>query len=76
MVYTDRIHLVAYSLDELHEFAAKIGMPITWFQDKKKPHYDLFGRKKGAAIKAGAKVISTKEIVKLIKESEEEVWLR
>jgi len=31
MVYTDGIHLVADSLEELHEFAHKIGLKREWY---------------------------------------------
>ena len=46
-VYTDGTHLIADSLDELHAFAAKIGLKRYWFQDAKKlhPHYDITTRR-------------------------------
>jgi len=34
-------HMFADTLEELHEFAQKIGMKREWFQDKRLPHYDL-----------------------------------
>jgi hypothetical protein len=37
-------HLIADSLDELHEFAKKVGLHQTWFQTPPKasnPHYDV-----------------------------------
>lgn len=44
MVYTDKIHLIADTLEELHKFANKIGMNKEWFQNHiRHPHYDIFG---------------------------------
>ncbi len=65
MVYTDKIHLMADSVVELHLFAIKIGLKRFWFQNTKYPHYDLFRSKIGTAIKAGAKVVSSKELIKI-----------
>lgn len=44
------------NVDELHKFAARIGMKRAWFQSKpgKMPHYDLTEKRRAAAIKAGA----------------------
>lgn len=43
MIYTDGIHLVADSLDELHSFALKIGLNRRYYEGVRKghPHYDL-----------------------------------
>lgn len=43
MIYTDNIHLVADSLEELHDYAEKIGLGRHRFEGVKKghPHYDL-----------------------------------
>lgn len=50
-------HLVADTLDELHEFAQGIGLRREWFQDKRLPHYDVSKSKAKEAIKAGAKFV-------------------
>ena len=43
------------NVDELHAFAARIGMRRTWYQNKPRfPHYDLTGERITLAIKAGA----------------------
>lgn len=64
MIYTDKIHLVADTLDELHEFALKIGLKREWFQNHPKhPHYDIWGTKVKIALENNAKLISSKEIV-------------
>lgn len=64
MVYTDNIHLIASTTEELHAFAKKIGLSQNWFQHHDRhPHYDLFGRKKKKAIEMGAMLVSKREIV-------------
>lgn len=64
MVYTDGIHLVADSLDELHAFAQKIGLKREWFQDHPKhPHYDIFGIMYNKARKAGAKFVMDRAFI-------------
>lgn len=68
MIYTDGVHLVADSLDELHNFADKIGMKRSWFQySKKHPHYDLLGSKKALAIKEGAINVTSRKILEISK---------
>jgi hypothetical protein len=50
-------HLIADSLEELHAFAASIGLPRRWFQGAPPasfPHYDLNGSRIGMASDAGA----------------------
>ncbi|MGI9507631.1 MAG: DUF4031 domain-containing protein [Geminicoccaceae bacterium] len=51
------------SVDELHEFARRIGMKREWFQDGSAPHYDVCKSRRVAAIENGAIEIScrTKE---------------
>ena len=48
-------HLVADSLDELHAFAARIGLRRSWFQDQASfPHYDVTIEVRERALRAGA----------------------
>lgn len=47
-------HLVADSLDELHAFAAKLGLRRTWFQSSGYPHYDVTVPMRARALKLGA----------------------
>ncbi len=62
-------HMIADSLDELHEMADQLGINRKHFQDKpKRPHYDVCKSNKKKAIKLGAKEVSDKEIVKILKE--------
>ena len=64
MVYTDKIHLVADTLEELHNFATNIGLKKEWFQEHPKhPHYDIWGIMLKKAISSGAVVISSKDLV-------------
>ena len=71
MVYSDGIHLVADTLKELHDFAQKIGMKKGWFQDRPDhPHYDIISKKfSEGALQAGARKVSTRQIVMLRRES-------
>jgi len=67
MVYTDKVHLVADSLEELHNFAISIGLKRHFFEGVKKghPHYDLTNKIiLDKALSAGASIVSSKEIVK------------
>lgn len=62
MVYTDGVHLIADSLEELHAFALSIGLKRCWFQNHRHKHYDLTTRRKVlAAIEAGAWSVSTRD---------------
>ena len=48
-------HLMADSLEELHEFADSIGLKRSWFQSSARfPHYDLTEGKRNIAVKKGA----------------------
>lgn len=48
-------HLVADSLDELHEFAIALGLQRRWFQDKASyPHYDVTTAVRERALRQGA----------------------
>jgi Protein of unknown function (DUF4031) len=85
MVYTDGTHLVASTLEELHEFAGKMGLHRCWFARKKKkgkPHYDLKNEKGQVlvsrsllipyidiALSLGAKMTTDREVLRISKES-------
>lgn len=48
-------HLVANSLDELHGFAARLGLKRAWFQDNASyPHYDVTTLVRERALALGA----------------------
>lgn len=49
-------------IEELHGFAAKIGLKRSWFQDKASgPHYDVTDSKRVLAIQRGATPITWRE---------------
>lgn len=51
--------------DELHAFAAGIGMRREWFQPEPLGHYDLTPKRRAAAVKAGAvELPSPRELVR------------
>jgi len=69
MIYTDKIHLITDSLDELHYFANKIRLKKDWFQNHKRhPHYDIWGTMYMKAIANGAIIISSKNLIVKINE--------
>lgn len=54
-------HLWADTLDELHAFAARIGLKRGWFQEHRiMPHYDLTPARRERALAAGAQEASAK----------------
>jgi Protein of unknown function (DUF4031) len=59
-------HLLADDADELHRFAARLGIKRTSFQGPPKaatPHYDLTGFERAKAIALGAVACNRAEIV-------------
>ena len=52
-------HLMADTLDELHEFAARLGIPRRAFQDKTSgAHYDVNSALRSVALALGAMPVS------------------
>lgn len=58
-------HLLADSVEELHEMADKIKVPRKWFQSARYPHYDICKSKRALAVEFGAKEVGRKEFVDL-----------
>ena len=59
-------HLLADDLDELHRFAAQLGLKRTSFQGPPRsatPHYDLTGYERSRAIALGAVACDREAIV-------------
>lgn len=58
-------HLFADTVEELHEFAARIGMKRAWFQGHHNalPHYDLIPSRRKAAVRAGAQEARLRDII-------------
>ena len=63
-------HLMADTLDELHDFAARLGIPRRAFQDKTSgAHYDVTAQLREHAIALGAMPISRhrdRELMRLV----------
>lgn len=79
MVYVDNMkatygrmimcHIIADTIEELHEMADKIGIDRKWFQSHSKHlHYDICLNKRKIAISYGAKEIDMRETVKILKQ--------
>jgi hypothetical protein len=59
-------HMTADTRDELHEFAARLGMARHWFQDHPRLwHYDVVEKTRQRAIEMGAQSVSVRELVRL-----------
>lgn len=60
-------HLVSdVSLDELHGFAAELGLRREWFQGD---HYDVPSEVRERAIEQGARAVSSGELVRRLRAS-------
>lgn len=57
-------HMMADTPEELHAMAAKLGLKRTWFQGN---HYDVSETKRCEAIKLGAKAVTGRELVPIIR---------
>ncbi len=61
-------HLQADSVDELHAFAARLGLARAWFQSRPgrpwNDHYDLTRRGKEQAVALGAVPVTWREAVR------------
>lgn len=77
MVYVDKqrnsfgrmimCHMLADTVEELHEMAEKIGMKREWFQEKSTPHYDVSLSRRKLALENGAIEIDKEKVVELIR---------
>lgn len=54
-------HLTADTVEELHAFAARIGLRRAWFQSGRVPHYDLTPLRRLVALVEGAVFVPAKE---------------
>ena len=66
--YNEACHLIADSINELHEFALWLGLKRLWFQDKTIPHYDLTKGMRRKAVVLGAIEIDVKTFVRKMRE--------
>lgn len=64
-------HLVADSLEELHKFAAEIGInPRAFHRQARHPHYDISTSQRERAIHHGAQSISPRNAIRVVKAME------
>ena len=61
-------HMIADSLNELHQMADLIGMRRAWFQPRSTPHYDVSLSRRVVAIRYGAIVLDRRPFVMKLKE--------
>ena len=65
-------HLVADSDDELHAFAARLGMRREWFQHKEgrphQAHYDVPERARSEALALGAVPVTWRQVGRMMRE--------
>ncbi len=65
--YKNWCHMVSdVGAEELHEFAAKLGLKREWSQERPKAsahHYDLIPTKRALAVKLGAIEVPSRELV-------------
>lgn len=62
-------HLTADSLDELHAFATRIGLPARAFhRGARHPHYDITTDQRLNAIRSDARPISPREAVRIARQ--------
>jgi hypothetical protein len=62
-------HMVSdLNVDELHQFAAQIGLRRSWFQGQvpRHPHYDLRPTVRATAIAAGAREVTSDEMIQAL----------
>ena len=63
-------HLTAESLDELHAFAARIGVPTSAFhRGARHPHYDVTAAQRLNALRSGACAVSPREVVRIARQA-------
>lgn len=60
-------HMVADTLEELHEMANSIGMRREWFQPKSFPHYDVSLTRRTEALRLGAIEINRKQLAEFMR---------
>lgn len=59
---------VPYSIDNLHEMADDLDISRVWFHTGTFPHYDI-PKKRIAEITAKCEIVTSREIVRIIKQS-------
>lgn len=70
-------HMFAEDLDELHAFAANIGLKRAWFQrtgPNKLPHYDLTAAKRRLAVRRGAVEVNDEVLREFVDRARRGEW--
>ena len=63
--YTTAFHIVStVDVDELCAFAEQLGLREAWLQTHRIAHFDAIGSKHSKAIALGARLVTTREIVR------------
>lgn len=61
-------HLVADTIDELHDFAISLGLKRSWYQQSASyPHYDITIETRAKALQLGAQLANRKKIIECAK---------
>ncbi|KKM68606.1 hypothetical protein LCGC14_1459210 [marine sediment metagenome] len=71
--YGESCHLTADTEEELHEFAAKIGMRRQWCHRGSQVHYDLTKNKRAQAVKLGAFELTREDVLRRLAERRK-IW--
>lgn len=70
-------HLVADSIEELHQFAHMLGLRRKWFQQSASyPHYDVTVQVRELAIELGALLGSRKQIIGCARRMKDELHVQ
>lgn len=59
-------HMMATTLQELHQAAQALGVHRKHFQDKKRPHYDICQNNRSQALKMGSILVDDRELIKML----------
>jgi len=74
--FTLAAHMLADDVDELHAFAASIGLKREWFQRGSTPHYDLTATRHKRALELGAIRLDRRSLVALMRRLREQPLTR
>lgn len=70
--YGHSCHLIGDTIEELHAFAALLGLRRGWFQAQARhPHYDLTARKRAQAVLLGAVELADRPLALKLRQKRE-----
>lgn len=62
-------HMIADTEEELHAMAGRIGVARKWYQAlASHPHYDICRSKRALAVAAGAREVTQRELVTIVRQ--------